>query len=299
MVSDSENARVGWTAEPKDLPWDWMGNECAWPPLNKLHEIRVLTNLRWGLATYIVGDLAVWEITQEVFCDMEVLDLDNPGESQYAALSYTWGDPFPENYKAEDNKKKAESKEDGQEKEVREYRIHCNGGSIRTTNNLHAALRSRLIQRFKGPIWIDAVSINQADVVEKGFQVGMMDKIYAKAEAVLVWLGPEDESSQTTLKLANTISDGYKKIPEEIRPRGHYAFNDKALYAMLGVEPISIKDWDAVIRFFSRTWFRRIWMVQEIALSHRLHFVCGEKVSVGLSWRDLLSGSTPLGGMWS
>ena len=108
------------------------------------------------------------------------------------------------------------------------------------------------------------MSIIQADIVEKGFQVGIMDIIYAKAEAVLDWLGPEDESSHTTLKLANTISDGYKKIPEEIRPRGHFAFNDTALYAIVGVEPISIKDWDAVVRFFLRTWFRRIWMVQEV-----------------------------------
>ena len=105
-----------------------MGNECAWPPLNKPHEIRVLTNLRWGLATYIVGDLESWEITQDVFCDMEVLHLDNPGESQYAALSYTWGDPFPESYKFEDKKEKFESKATARFARPGIYTLRCDLG---------------------------------------------------------------------------------------------------------------------------------------------------------------------------
>ena len=74
---------------------------------------------------------------------------------------------------------------DGRESS-REYHIHCNGGSIRTTKNLRAALRSKPIRNFKRSLWIEAVSINQADVIEKSFQIGIMDKIYAQAEPILV-----------------------------------------------------------------------------------------------------------------
>lgn len=285
--SVSHNPRVRLATHPEDLPWDSMGKECAWPPLTKRHEIRVLKNIQWGIETYFCGEQ--YEISGEIFCEMEVLDLDDLGDSYYTALSYTWGDPFPEDYRCWDEQEDSESRENGginddENEPSRDYYIHCNGGSIRVTKNLHAALRSGHIHRLEGPLWVDAVSINQDDVAERSLQVGMMDKIYIQAESVLVWLGPKDESSEITIKLAQTISKSYQKMEKEDRPRGHFPFNDPTLYAILGVKPITIKEWDSVIRFFSRTWFRRIWMVQEVALAHRLHFVCGED---DLGWSTL------------
>ena len=51
--------------------------------------------------------------------------------------------------------------------------------------------RSNLNGRIDVPtmIWIDALSINQADTVERGSQVATMYKIYSTARYVVVHLG--------------------------------------------------------------------------------------------------------------
>jgi hypothetical protein len=41
------------------------------------------------------------------------------------------------------------------------------------------------------------LGINQADNAERAIQVGLMAELYKKAKHVIVWLGPEDESSRT------------------------------------------------------------------------------------------------------
>lgn len=42
------------------------------------------------------------------------------------------------------------------------------------------------------PIWIDALCINQQDVLERGHQVDMMGVIYRGAQRVIAWLGTPD-----------------------------------------------------------------------------------------------------------
>ena len=46
---------------------------------------------------------------------------------------------------------------------------------------------------LRNRIWIDAVCINQSHLEERSTQVKMMHLIYKKADAVLIWLGPQDE----------------------------------------------------------------------------------------------------------
>jgi hypothetical protein len=40
-------------------------------------------------------------------------------------------------------------------------------------------------------IWVDALCINQQDLVEKGQQLQHMERVYSSADGVLVWLGEE------------------------------------------------------------------------------------------------------------
>ena len=85
----------------------------------------------------------------------------------FEALSYTWGLPATGN---------------------RVIRID-DQHDFPITENLFAALR-RLRWRFtRRSIWIDAVCINQDDVVERGSQVSIMGDIYSAASRVLIWLG--------------------------------------------------------------------------------------------------------------
>ncbi|KAI4138056.1 MAG: hypothetical protein LQ341_004836 [Variospora aurantia] len=44
-------------------------------------------------------------------------------------------------------------------------------------------------------LWIDALSINQEDILERGVQVKPMHRIYKGAAIVIIWLGPEADES--------------------------------------------------------------------------------------------------------
>ena len=104
--------------------------------------------------------------------------------------------------------------------------------------------------------WIDAVCINQEDVLEHNAQISTMHRIFKKAESVSIWLGEEaDDSSlapDTILKLSrfrqelqerlNSICLQSRLMRSSVvgRPRGH---------------------------FCQRPWFERAWVQQEVALS--------------------------------
>src|SRR5450432_1219872 len=68
-------------------------------------------------------------------------------------------------------------------------RIFLNGYIVEVSTNLFMALRRLRSKRDSRIIWIDALSINQADLVEKSQQVNFMGVIYKRTKQVLIWLG--------------------------------------------------------------------------------------------------------------
>lgn len=89
---------------------------------------------------------------------------------EYYALSYTWG--ASEGHRT----------------------ITVNGvPGVAVTDNLFAALRRvRDLVRTR-TLWVDAVSINQNDSIERSAQVQRMCQVYSSADRVLVWLGDSDD----------------------------------------------------------------------------------------------------------
>ncbi|KAH8647488.1 heterokaryon incompatibility protein-domain-containing protein, partial [Tricladium varicosporioides] len=100
---------------------------------------------------------------------------------EYHALSYCWGDPGST------------------------ATIIVNGNPTRVTKNLETALwelRYRQIQT----IWVDALCINQNDLVERGLQVPRMGLIYSRAVEVIVWLGGEADDSKKAMACLKQVS---------------------------------------------------------------------------------------------
>ncbi|KAH6644714.1 heterokaryon incompatibility protein-domain-containing protein [Boeremia exigua] len=162
---------------------------------------------------------------------MKRLDKKRPA---YEALSYVWG------------------------KEVSPHRAVLNGRYVTIGRNLDCALRHlRQIntELFPGEtflFWVDALCINQADFVERAKQVQLMDKIYASAKDVSIWLGPE---RQDDLFLLNSI--GRQRVPQEI---------DDVLVLL-----------KALKRLCRRPWFGRLWIAQELALSDNPKLLLGHR----------------------
>ncbi|KAH7627231.1 heterokaryon incompatibility protein-domain-containing protein [Sordaria sp. MPI-SDFR-AT-0083] len=128
------------------------------------------------------------------------------------------------------------------------YSIFINGRNLAVGKNLYAALlhlRDHSIQRT---IWIDAICINQGDNEEKGHQVQSMAKIYAKASRVIVWLGKEAAGSDQALEKI--------RIAAELSKR---RLDDKA----------------GILTLLERSWFQRIWVLQEVAAARHILIKCG------------------------
>ncbi|KAJ4991667.1 het domain protein [Stagonosporopsis vannaccii] len=122
--------------------------------------------------------------------------------------------------------------------------ITISGFEIRVTKNLHAALRRLRDHYFERILWVDAVCIDQGNKDEVARQILSMTKIYGQASRVLVWLGEATDDSSVAME---QILSG------------------------------SSEHLIAVNRLLKRPWFRRIWVLQEVAAARHIRILCGEK----------------------
>jgi hypothetical protein len=91
---------------------------------------------------------------------------DRLSNRTYKCLSYAWGEPSQKT-----------------------HAINLNGYEFRVRDNLYQFLQLAS-ERFPNVLlWIDAISINQADDDEKGHQVSHMCHIYRNALETFIWLG--------------------------------------------------------------------------------------------------------------
>ncbi|KAK5656961.1 hypothetical protein OQA88_3484 [Cercophora sp. LCS_1] len=70
---------------------------------------------------------------------------------------------------------------------------------LQITRNVDTILRRFRSKSEEQHVWIDAVSLDQSDEAEKAQQIPIMGGIYEQAEAVQIWLGPEDEKTEEAL----------------------------------------------------------------------------------------------------
>ena len=205
-----------------------------------------------------------------IVCDFIVEEITSP--TPYKALSYTWGDvsrPWP-------------------------CWATIGGSEVPITRSLDTAIRYVRHQTEMTTIWIDQLCINQADNAEKNDQVLLMTKIYGKAEEVLAWLGPEADGSDAVMDAFHLIGSGARELdlpsyltrerlpilmaifradeadPADETAKKIHELQDKACKLCAPIL-LSIGHW------CKRTYFDRIWVVQEFALGKETTFVCGKK----------------------
>lgn len=82
---------------------------------------------------------------------------------EYECLSYTWDGP--------------KYLDVGEHWTTNHKRILCNGMVAFIRQNLYDALTQLREMKMLGPIWIDALCINQQDLSERNSQVGYMGEI--------------------------------------------------------------------------------------------------------------------------
>ncbi len=161
-------------------------------------------------------------------CDRLVASLQHPPAYKY--LSYIWGD--------------------ASERES----ITVASDSCMVTKNLAIALWAIRRQNLTLTIWVDALCINQEDVMERNSQVLLIPQIVQGASETIVWLGLSTEDSDFAMDFVGRYDEFITKGLE-------------------GSAILALKQ--ALISLFTRPWWSRVWVVQEAILSKSVVAICG------------------------
>jgi hypothetical protein len=131
---------------------------------------------------------------------LRTMSLDSP--RSFDAISYACGEP------------------------IYDHQICVDGKVVMITKNCHDGLCFLRDQLKVSDVWVDAVSINAKDLVEKSEQIPLMTRIYGAARRVFIWLGPDSLDSDEALDWLNDASIGVHALlgarlalfPDVLRP---------------------------------------------------------------------------------
>ena len=122
--------------------------------------------------------------------------------------------------------------------------------------------------------WIDAICINQDDIAERNAQVAIMSMIYTKSSGVFVWLGVDDESTMRAFEATHLPSQKGMDMWYNDVLNNHVMEDPETRVAKQGSDEAALK-YQAVVNLFRRSWFQRVWIIQEIALAKEIRIFCG------------------------
>jgi hypothetical protein len=232
------------------------------------------------------------DASRGVRCNLNVISLsDRP---DYFALSYTWGPPYAGHYKHEKKEKgihqpkgeQSKGENDSLRHEAHETtgeHIFCNGKKISVTRSLYDFLvrcSKDPKQILHGPLWVDAICINQIDLQERNHQVNIMAEIYKAASCVVVWLGPEEDSTPLAFELIEALVSVSPAERLKILPNCVLQGSSNVL--------LNSSHWRALARLFERAWFNRAWVIQEVTFARQIKVFCGTHM---VAWEDLTTVS--------
>lgn len=186
----------------------------------------------------------------------------DPSLPPYEALSYCWGERYPEETIFIESK-------------TPPFVMPAQPNLVKALRHLRHADAPRTL-------WIDAVCINQYDKIERGRHVARMGSIYALAPRVVTWLGPATATSDEAL---DELENMGRQI--EITASGSYRAPGADHPEWAQRYPCTPEKWNALSRlFWDHAWWQRLWIWQEIMLarssiSDGAILQCGNKT---ISW---------------
>jgi hypothetical protein len=215
--------------------------------LNSTAAEGIYSRLRGNDIRFVV--LQAGEPTDPIKCTLTAGHID--ALPRYEAVSYVWGS------------------------QVNPQKIDLNGVLFFITQNLHKALtrlRTRTEDRL---LWIDALTVNQSDILERNAQVRKMLTIYNSAEAVLAYIGDGNEDLGEPSKFWAVLNEppNNLKIPNW----------DCLLDQEQGRDPIQL--------FYTFKWldqyefWSRAWIIQEIAGINVVFILGPHRITYERLWR--------------
>lgn len=174
--------------------------------------------------------------------------LDGTDTVPYDALSYTWGTL------------------------EKTATVKVNGKPLKITANLHSALQQLRSQDSDKTLWVDAICIDQDNERERGHQVQQMCKIYSQSEEVIVWLGEATHETDILMDSLNQLQEYSSTHPYRAWGLKQWTTTWEVLH-----QHEDARLAEGLSLLLSRPWFRRVWVLQEVARSRKARVQCGTK----------------------
>lgn len=155
------------------------------------------------------------------------------------------------------------------------------------TENLHEALTHLRLPDEDRIMWVDAICIDQKNLHERSHQVQQMSRIYKTAQSVVFWLGASTYVTDVAMESVRKLQQASNRLscqswgPDDPQWKQLWDFVKLELRARFpGLE----KAQEAGMRELrQRPWFRRVWILQEVANARKAVVQCGKKsVRAGL-----------------
>lgn len=197
--------------------------------------IRLLEVLEGNFGEHVVCEVSTWPIGTA---------------PPYCAISYTWGDP--------------NSTVD----------ITVNGQTMEVSRNCEYALQQVFItmQKKQEYLWIDAICVDQNNLVERGHQITLMGALFKRASQVLACVGPPADDSEFLsviyrekkrlldgMDLRTLIEYNFGFVWEETSP--HYERHGLGWKLAFAMTPwVRIRLIKALLAFMTRPYFSRVWV---------------------------------------
>ncbi|KAI8944595.1 heterokaryon incompatibility protein-domain-containing protein [Xylaria longipes] len=188
---------------------------------------------------------------EKIECELIHTTLDD-NVIPYEAVSYTWGTLKREKY------------------------IRITGGILPVTSNLWQVLHDLRRLDLDRYLWVDGICINQDDDLERGHQVQQMRHIYQGADRGIFYLSPHTAVTQVIMESLALLqkqvagsrwasNDGrwdaaWQKVQTELRSQ---------------YDDLESRQREGLAYLLLSPFFRRVWIVQEVASVRRASVFCG------------------------
>jgi hypothetical protein len=201
---------------------------------------------------------------------LELYPYDLESCPTYEAISYRWGDA------------------------TKVRLITIGGKKLEITANAFQVISRRASYWDPKLIWIDSVCINQKDLEERSRQVQLMRELYRNASRVIAWLGEAAQPLPAipALQVFIFLLNRHAKI-------NYHNLGDEELKWIL---QIGTKEWGwrNLFDLLQNPFWRRAWIIQEIAVAAKVHLCLGGVVFNWDSFAEIMASlqSTRVGSLF-
>jgi hypothetical protein len=159
--------------------------------------------------------------------------------------------------------------------------IQLNGYPFEIRQNLWNYMTKGIHSAYEW-MWIDHICIDQEHILERNSQVDLMADIYSRAQEVLVWLGEAREHSLPALRY----------LHQDQPRRGHAHLTPGESHHRR--RPPRSNEVDGLVDLFSRPYWSRLWITQELVRAQNVVLCCGWGIADMWSWDKVFIEHQPM-----